>query len=421
MTKNLKLPHVVIIGAGFGGLRAARALAKQPVQVTLIDRNNYHLFQPLLYQVATAGLSPDEIAYPIRAILRNQKNLTFLMDEVISIDRDLQEVETLNTSIDFDYLIVAVGSETNFFRNEEIQKNAFGLKDLQEAQAIRNHILRQFEAANIEENEQIRQALLTFVVVGGGPTGVEMAGAIAELLRVLKKDYHNIDHQQAQVILLEGLQRLLSHLSPASSEKTLRVLEKKGVQVRLGALVRTFDGNVITLNNNEQIQSKTLIWAAGVKTTALVKEFSGENTPQQRVKVLSTLQIAKNKNIFVIGDAAFFEDKNGQPLPMVAPVAMQQADLAVKNVMRLLHSKPLLPFEYRDMGSMATIGRNHAVAELFGVRLSGWIAWLVWLFVHLMQLVGFRNRLVVLINWAWQYLFYDRAVRLIEKNDCLNK
>lgn len=421
MTKNLKLPHVVIIGAGFGGLRAARALAKQPVQVTLIDRNNYHLFQPLLYQVATAGLSPDEIAYPIRAILRNQKNLTFLMDEVISIDRDLQKVETLNTSIDFDYLIVAVGSETNFFRNEEIQKNAFGLKDLQEAQAIRNHILRQFEAANIEENEQIRQALLTFVVVGGGPTGVEMAGAIAELLRVLKKDYHNIDHQQAQVILLEGLQRLLSHLSPASSEKTLRVLEKKGVQVRLGALVRTFDGNVITLNNNEQIQSKTLIWAAGVKTTALVKEFSGENTPQQRVKVLSTLQIAKNKNIFVIGDAAFFEDKNGQPLPMVAPVAMQQADLAVKNVMRLLHSKPLLPFEYRDMGSMATIGRNHAVAELFGVRLSGWIAWLVWLFVHLMQLVGFRNRLVVLINWAWQYLFYDRAVRLIEKNDCLNK
>ncbi len=421
MTKNLKLPHVVIIGAGFGGLRAARALAKQPVQVTLIDRNNYHLFQPLLYQVATAGLSPDEIAYPIRAILRNQKNLTFLMDEVISIDRDLQKVETLNTSIDFDYLIVAVGSETNFFRNEEIQKNAFGLKDLQEAQAIRNHILRQFEAANIEENEQIRQALLTFVVVGGGPTGVEMAGAIAELLRVLKKDYHNIDHQQAQVILLEGLQRLLSHLSPASSEKTLRVLEKKGVQVRLGALVRTFDGNVITLNNNEQIQSKTLIWAAGVKTTALVKEFSGENTPQQRVKVLSTLQIAKNKNIFVIGDAAFFQDKNGQPLPMVAPVAMQQADLAVKNVMRLLHSKPLLPFEYRDMGSMATIGRNHAVAELFGVRLSGWIAWLVWLFVHLMQLVGFRNRLVVLINWAWQYLFYDRAVRLIEKNDCLNK
>ena len=421
MTKNLKLPQIVIIGAGFGGLRAARALAKQPVRVTLIDRNNYHLFQPLLYQVATAGLSPDEIAYPIRAILRNQKNLTFLMDEVISIDRDLQKVETLNTSIDFDYLIVAVGSETNFFRNEEIQKNAFGLKDLQEAQAIRNHILRQFEAANIEENEQIRQALLTFVVVGGGPTGVEMAGAIAELLRVLKKDYHNIDHQQAQVILLEGLQRLLSHLSPASSEKTLRVLEKKGVQVRLGALVRTFDGNVITLNNNEQIQSKTLIWAAGVKTTALVKEFSGENTPQQRVKVLSTLQIAKNKNIFVIGDAAFFEDKNGQPLPMVAPVAMQQADLAVKNVMRLLHSKPLLPFEYRDMGSMATIGRNHAVAELFGVRLSGWIAWLVWLFVHLMQLVGFRNRLVVLINWAWQYLFYDRAVRLIEKNDCLNK
>jgi len=418
MTKNLKLPHIVIVGAGFGGLRAARALAKQPVRVTLIDRNNYHLFQPLLYQVATAGLSPDEIAYPIRAILRKQKNLTFLMDEVISIDPDLQKVETLNTSIDFDYLILAVGSETNFFKNEEIQKNAFGLKDLQEAQAIRNHILRQFEAASFEEDEQIQQALLTFVVVGGGPTGVEMAGAIAELLRVLKKDYPQIDHQRAQVILLEGLERLLSHLSPASSEKTLQVLEKKGVQVRLGALVHTFDGDVVTLKNNEQIRSKTLIWAAGVKTTQLVKEFSGEKTPQQRVKVLPSLQIKQNKNMFVIGDAAFLEDKNNQPLPMVAPVAMQQAEHAVKNVMRLIHSKPLLSFEYRDMGSMATIGRNHAVAELFGIRLSGWIAWLVWLFVHLMQLVGFRNRLVVLINWAWQYLFYDRAVRLIEKNDC---
>jgi len=418
MTKNLKLPHIVIVGAGFGGLRAARALAKQPVRVTLIDRNNYHLFQPLLYQVATAGLSPDEIAYPIRAILRKQKNLTFLMDEVISIDPDLQKVETLNTSIDFDYLILAVGSETNFFKNEEIQKNAFGLKDLQEAQAIRNHILRQFEAASFEEDEQIQQALLTFVVVGGGPTGVEMAGAIAELLRVLKKDYPQIDHQRAQVILLEGLERLLSHLSPASSEKTLQVLEKKGVQVRLGALVHTFDSDVVTLKNNEQIRSKTLIWAAGVKTTKWVKEFSGEKTPQQRVKVLPSLQIKQNKNMFVIGDAAFLEDKNNQPLPMVAPVAMQQAEHAVKNVMRLIHSTPLLSFEYRDMGSMATIGRNHAVAELFGIRLSGWIAWLVWLFVHLMQLVGFRNRLVVLINWAWQYLFYDRAVRLIEKNDC---
>lgn len=417
MTKKQNLPHIVIVGAGFGGLRAARALRNEPVSVTLIDRNNYHLFQPLLYQVATAGLSPDEIAYPIRAILGGQKNLTFLMDEVKSIDFDSQKVQTLKTELAYDYLIVAVGSETNFFNMDKIQQHAFGLKDLEEAQTLRNHILRQFESASIEPDPKKREAMLTFIVVGGGATGVEMAGAIAELLRVLRKDFPKLDHEFARVILLEGLDRLLSHLSNSSSQKTLQALRKKGVQVRLGTMVRAYDGDVITLVDDEQIQTKTLIWAAGVKTAALARDLSNEKMPQQRVKVLPTLQMEMHPNVFVIGDAAYLEDEEGQPLPMVAPVAMQQADHAVRNILRLLKTTPLETFKYHDLGSMATIGRNQAVAELFGIRFHGWIAWLIWLFVHLMQLVGFRNRLVVLINWAWQYLFYDRAVRLIDDND----
>lgn len=418
MADNTGQPHVVIVGAGFGGLRAARALSKKPVKVTLIDRNNYHLFQPLLYQVATAGLSPDEIAYPIRAILRKQRNLTFLMDEVIEIDLNRSKVITNKSSLEFDYLILAVGSETNFFHNEMIEKYGYGLKDLQEAQAIRNHILNQYEKASVEEDDDVKKSLLTFVVVGGGPTGVEMAGAIAELVRVMHKDYPRLDREFGRVILLEGFDRLLTNLSNKSSQATLEALKNKNVQVRFGAMVENFDGKVIFLKGGDLIFSYTLIWAAGVQAANLVNNLSNEKAPQKRVKVLSTLQLPQNKNVFLIGDAAYLEDSDGHASPMVAPVAMQQADHAVRNVMRLIESVPLQSFRYRDMGSMATIGRNQAVAELFGLRLQGWFAWLTWLFVHLMQLVGFRNRLVVLINWAWQYLFYDRAVRLIEKVEC---
>ena len=418
MADNTGQPHVVIVGAGFGGLRAARALSKKPVKVTLIDRNNYHLFQPLLYQVATAGLSPDEIAYPIRAILRKQRNLTFLMDEVIEIDLNRSKVITNKSSLEFDYLILAVGSETNFFHNEMIEKYGYGLKDLQEAQAIRNHILNQYEKASVVEDDEEKKSLLTFVVVGGGPTGVEMAGAIAELVRVMHKDYPQLDQKLGSVILLEKFDRLLSNLSNKSSQATLEVLKNKNVQVRFGAMVENFDGKVIHLKGGDPIFSNTLIWAAGVQAASLVNNVSNEKAPQKRVKVLPTLQLPQNKNVFLIGDAAYFEDSDGHALPMVAPVAMQQADHAVRNLMRSIEAVPLQPFRYRDMGSMATIGRNQAVAELFGLRLRGWFAWLTWLFVHLMQLVGFRNRLVVLINWAWQYLFYDRAVRLIEKVEC---
>jgi NADH dehydrogenase len=419
MTINInQLPHVVIVGAGFGGLRAARALADAPVQVTLVDRNNYHLFQPLLYQVATAGLSADEIAYPIRGILRKQKNLTFIMGEVKSLNLKESEIITEKTTLPFDYLILAVGSETNFFNHADLQQHSFGLKDLQEAQSIRNHILNQFEKAILETDERLRKAMLTFVIAGGGPTGVEMAGAITELVRVMHKDYPGLDTKHIQVVLLEAMDRLQAHLTTASSTATINALANKGVQVHLNTLVKSYDGRVIQLSEKQQLPSNTLIWAAGVQAASLVRELSQEKLPQNRIKVLPTLQIPQDERVFLVGDAAYLPDQNGQALPMVAPVAMQQADLAVKNLIRLIQSETLQSFHYKDMGSMATIGRNQAVAELFGLRLRGWLAWLVWLFVHLMQLVGFRNRLVVLINWAWQYWFYDRAVRLIEKGDC---
>ncbi len=417
-TIDHQLPQVVIVGAGFGGLRVAKALAKEPVKVTLVDRNNYHLFQPLLYQVATAGLSPDEIAHPIRGILRRQKNLTFIMSEVTSLDLKERKIITQQTSLSYDYLILAVGSETNFFNHQSLEEHSFGLKDLQEAQAIRNHILNQFERAMLADDETVRRAMLTFVITGGGPTGVEMAGAIAELVRVLQKDYPDLNHDLVQVILLEAADRLLAHLAPESSSAALDALTHKGVQVRLHTLVESYDGKLIQLGENEQLPTKTLIWAAGVQAAGLVRELAQEKWPQKRIKVLPSLQLPQDERVFLIGDAAYLPDSNGQPLPMVAPVAMQQADLAVKNLLRMIKSEPLQPFHYKDLGSMATIGRNQAVAELFGARLHGWLAWVVWLFVHLMQLVGFRNRLLVLINWAWQYLFYDRAVRLIETGDC---
>jgi len=418
MTQKGNQPHVVIVGAGFGGLRAARALANKPVRVTLIDRNNYHLFQPLLYQVATAGLSAGDIAYPIRGILRRQKNLTFLMGEVNSIDREKKQIKIQNDILSYDYLILAVGSETNFFNNSSLQQNSIGLKDLQDAQIIRNHILTQFEKAILEKDEDRKKALLTFVIAGGGPTGVELAGAIAELVRILHLDYPTIKPTDTQVILLEAIDRLLAHLDPVSSEATLTALAKKGVQVRLNTIVDSFDGHIIRLNHNDILRSKTLIWAAGVKAASLLQSFAQEKLPQSRIRVLPTLQIPEDRSIFLIGDAAYFPDETGKPLPMVAPVAMQQAEHAISNMLRMMKNQPLIPFRYKDLGSMATIGRNQAVAELFGLKMRGWIAWVTWLFVHLMQLVGFRNRLVVLVNWAWQYIFYDRAVRMIDNGAC---
>lgn len=412
-TQN-KIPQVVIIGAGFGGLKAARALADAPVHVTLIDRNNYHLFQPLLYQVATAGVAPEEIAYPVRAVFRRQQNLDFQLAEVHRIDLAQRRLVTQHGELGYDYLILAAGGQTHFFGMESLERNAFDLKELGDAVAIRNHVLRLFEQAALEPDAARRRAMLTFVVAGGGPTGVESAGALSELIRlVLAKDFPRLKINEARVLLLEAGDRLLPAMAADLSAATVRALREKGVHVRFGAAVSGYDGRTITLREGEPIPADTLIWAAGVRAAALTETLGLRLARQARVPVTPTLQLAGHPEVFVIGDAAYFEDERGQALPMVAPVATQQADAATANLRALLAGAPLRQFRYRDPGSMATIGRNRAVAQIGPIKLHGFIAWAAWLFVHLMKIVGFRNRLVVLVNWAWDYLFYDRAVRLI--------
>lgn len=406
-------PTVVIIGAGFGGLRAAHALRNAPVNIVLIDRHNYHLFQPLLYQVATSGLSPDEIAYPIRAIFQNQPNLEFRLAEVTRIDFDQHSLALSTGEQHYDYLIIAIGGVTHFFGLDAIARQAFGLKEIEDAVNIRNHLLKMFELAAQEADPDKRRALLTFAVVGGGPTGVESAGAISELIRlVLTKDYRAVNFKEARVILLEATDKLLAAMPETLQEATAETLWAKKVEVRFGAAVQGFDGSRVTLKGGEIIPTQTLIWAAGVKAAPLANTLGQKQAGLNRVVVGPTLQLPNHPDCFVIGDAAYLEFE-GKSLPMVAPVAMQQADCAARNVQRLIAGKQLNKFIYKDPGSLATIGRNAAVAQLGKLRFRGFVAWVLWLAVHIFQLIGFRNRLVVLINWAWDYLFYDRAVRLI--------
>lgn len=412
MEKNI--PRVIVIGAGFGGLRIARALATAPVQVILIDRNNYHLFQPLLYQVATAGLAPEDIAHPIRRILHNQKNLDFHLAEVTRVDLDRRQVFTPEGALLYDFIVLAVGGQTNFYGLEQVKKAAFELKGLNDAIAIRNHLLGQFERAAHEPDASSRQAMLTFVVVGGGPTGVECAGALSELTRlVLSKDYPTINLQDVRVVLLEAGDHLLSGMPHSLSEAAAETLWAKHVEVRFGNAVTDFDGKAIYLKSGERLPCQTLIWAAGVKAAGLTQEIPVEKGRLGQIKVTPSLQVPQHPDAFVVGDAAYLEDKNGQPLPMVAPVALQEASLVAKNIRLILSGQPPLNFTYQDPGALATIGRSAAVAHLGRWNFTGFLAWITWLVVHILQLIGFRNRLVVLINWAWEYIFYDRAVRLI--------
>lgn len=414
MTKMDLVPHVVILGAGFGGLRAALAMAHKPVKVTLVDRNNYHLFQPLLYQVATSMLAADEIAYPVRATLRGHGNLSFHLCDVHSIDLAQKQVLADNGSLSYDYLVIGLGGQTNFFGNQEIAAHSLELKDLDGATAIHNHLLHQFEMAVFEQDREKRREMLTFVVVGGGPTGVESAGAISELVgAVLHKDYPSLDLNDVRVILLEAIDRLLANLPAELSENTVEALRQKHVEVRLGAAVSSYNGQIIQLKDGQQIRSNTLIWAAGVRAVDLLRSLGVEQDRLGRVKVEPTLQIPGHPEVFVIGDAAFLPGTDGKPLPMVAQVAMQEGTSAAKNILNLVEGKPLEHFTYHDLGTMATIGRNQAVAWIGRWKFHGYLAWLMWLAVHIYQLIGFRNRLAVLIDWAWSYLFYERAVRLI--------
>lgn len=409
-------PTVVVVGAGFGGLRVARALRRAPVQVVLLDRNNYHLFQPLLYQVATAGLEPEQIAKPVRAILRGQKNFDFRMVDVTGVDFAQRRLDTSAGPLTYDFLVLAPGGETNFFGLDAMERHGLGLKDIPDAVAIRNHVLTCFEQAMLETDPERRRAKLTFIVVGGGPTGVEMAGALSELIRlVLVKDYPRLNIKDVRILLLEATDKLLAAMPKRLREAAGRTLWRKWIEVRFNATVADFDGECVRLKSGEVIPAHTVVWAAGVRATALNATLGLPAARQGRIPVEPTLQVPGHPEVYIIGDAAY-QEENGEPLPMVAPVAIQMGESVARNIARTLRGKPLEPFRYRDQGTLATIGRNAAVAHVFGVNWSGFPAWVMWLVVHIIQLIGFRNKLFVLLNWAWDYFFYERAARLITRD-----
>ena len=409
-------PHVVIIGAGFGGLEAAKKLARKDVRVTVIDRTNYHLFQPLLYQVATAALSPADIAAPIRAILSKCRNVEVILAEVESVDVDAKKVKTVDLQIDYDYLILATGARHSYFGHSEWEKLAPGLKSLEDAVELRRRILMAFEYAEKTTDEAARKAAMNFVVIGGGPTGVEMAGAIAEISRyTLAKNFCHIDPSQARVILIEGTSRLLSGYSQDLSESARKQLVALGVEVRTDARATDLTESGVQLEG-EFIPCRVKIWAAG-NTASFVGKTLGVSVDRVgRVIVNDDLTIPGHPEVQVIGDLANFSHQTGEPLPGVSPVAMQQGRRAAHNILRMIRGEKPLPFRYFDKGSMATIGRNKAVADLKFFHLSGLPAWLAWLFVHIIFLVGFRNRLLVLFQWAWAYLTFDKGARLITRN-----
>jgi NADH dehydrogenase len=411
-----KPPQVIIIGAGFGGLEAAKKLACKHVRLTVIDRTNYHLFQPLLYQVATAALSPADIAAPIRGILSKCKNVEVVLAEVESVDVEARKVKTKDRVFDYDYLIIATGARHSYFGHDQWEKLAPGLKSLEDAVELRRRILLAFEFAEKTTDEAERKAAMTFVVIGGGPTGVEMAGAIAEISRyTLAKDFRHIDPSKARVILIEGTPRLLAAYPPDLSESARKQLVELGVDVRTGARVTDITETGVQFDG-EFIPCRVKIWAAGNNASFVGKTLIAPVDRVGRVIVNDDLTIPGHPEVQVIGDLANFSHQTGEPLPGVSPVAMQQGRQAARNILRMIRGEKPKPFRYFDKGSMATIGRNKAVADLKFFHLSGLFAWLAWLFVHIIFLVGFRNRLLVLIQWAWAYLTFDKGARLITRN-----
>ncbi len=404
---------VVIVGGGFAGLQAAKALADVPVRVTLVDRRNHHLFQPLLYQVATAALSPADIAQPIRSVLRGQPNVEVVLAEVEAIDPPAKEIVLDEGRLAYDYLILAAGANHAYFGHDEWGPLAPGLKTLEDALAIRRRILLSFEEAEREPDADRRRMLMTFVVVGGGPTGVEMAGAIAEIARFsLARDFRHIDTRDAKVILVEAGDRLLSTFSGRLARHALDDLKRLGVEVHFGVPVTAIAPGQVSVGS-EVIPANTIVWAAGVQASPLGRSLGVELDRAGRVLINRDLTVPGHPQIFVVGDMAVLTDSRGRPLPGVAQVAMQQGKWAAANIVRAIGGRATRPFRYRDLGNMATIGRNSAVADLRGLRLTGFIAWLAWAVVHILNLIGFRNRVLVALQWFWSYLTLGRGARLI--------
>jgi len=411
-----KIPRVVIIGAGFGGLEAAKKLSGQAVQVTVVDRTNYHLFQPLLYQVATAALSPADIAAPVRAILSKCENMEVILAEVQSIDVNARKVKMVDGELDYDYLILATGARHSYFEHPEWEKLAPGLKSLEDAVEIRRRILMAFEYAEKISDEAARKAAMTFVIIGGGPTGVEMAGAIAEIARyTLAKDFRHIDPSQARVVLVESEPRVLAAFPEDLQISAMRQLVDLGVEVRTSIYATNLSEQGLQVGD-EFIPCRVKIWAAGNNASVVGHSLGAPIDRVGRVIVNKDLTIPDHPEVQVIGDLANFSHQTGQPLPGVSPVAMQQGRHAARNILGMIDGRKPQRFWYFDKGSMATIGRNKAVADLKLLHLSGIPAWLAWLFVHIIFLVGFRNRLAVLFQWAWAYFSFNKGARLITRN-----
>ncbi|MFM6953612.1 MAG: NAD(P)/FAD-dependent oxidoreductase [Sphingobacteriaceae bacterium] len=418
MKKPLKRsahPHILIIGGGFGGIELAKKLKNAPAYITLLDRHNYHTFQPLLYQVATGGLEADSIAFPLRRIFKKQDNLRFRMAEVLAIHTQHKLVHTSIGSLRYDYLIIATGSTTNFFGQAELAHFAMPMKTIPEALNLRSMLLQNLEAALIEHHKEKKAALLTFVVVGGGPTGVELSGALAELKKhVLSSDYPELNIKEVHIYLIEGSDKVLNGMSAKASKKAAEFLQQMGVEIWCNQRVLNYNGTLLKLASGTEMATKNVLWSAGV-SGEVPKGIPTENiTRGQRIAVDEINRVQGFQSVFAIGDVAFMEVE-GYPngLPGIAPVAIQQGKQLARNLKHLLAGRATETFRYRDKGTMATIGRNRAVVDMGRIRFQGIFAWFVWMFVHLMTLVGFRNKLVVLVNWVWNYFSYDRGTRLI--------
>lgn len=413
-TAQDKKPHIVVIGGGFGGLRVAQNLKNANVRVSLLDRTNHHLFQPLLYQVAMAGLSPAEIAAPLRSVLRNQQNTNIILDEATSIDLKTRIIQMTNGVLPYDYLVLATGVQNSYHGNNNWAKYAVGLKDLDDAIEIRRRVLVAFEEAERETDPARVEKLLTFVVIGGGPTGVELAGTLAELARyVLKQDFRTINPASTRVILLERTPKVLSSFPENLAIKAAEQLQALGVIIQGGGNVTNITSEGVHLEGDKFIPAATVLWAAGVQSNAITKTLGVPLDRAGRVIVETDLSIAGHPEVFVIGDAACFTHQTGQPLPGVAPVAMQQGTTAAKNILNTIEGKPREKFHYIDKGSMATIGRSAAVAYSGKLQFSGFPAWLMWMGVHILFLIGFHNRFIVFFQWIWSYFTYKRGARLI--------